>query len=318
RALPARKGRVARIVLGPIDVWRTLRVTKPRLIHVHDPELIPLAILWRLGRGRSAVYDAHEDLPKQVMGKGYIPPAARTFVARIARALEVSADKHLDTIVAATPSIARNYERAPVVLVQNFPWLREFPELAGPASGTSRKFVYVGGIADQRGCLEMMRAAAESTSQAELVLAGPASESMMQAIQSQAGNRIAYLGNLPADEVPQVLAGSLAGLVLFHPLANNLESQPTKLFEYMAAGLPFIASDFPAWRELLGEFDCGFFVDPLDVQAIRDTLDLVVADPASAREMGRRGRKAFETAFTFEVEAARLVAATTKLLSPAN
>jgi len=315
RALPRRNGRLARMTLGPLDVWRALRITKPRLIHVHDPELIPLALVWRLGRGRKAIYDAHEDLPKQVMGKLYIPRSARKIVAHLARILEVSADRYLDTIVVATPSIARNFTRAPVVLVQNFPWLRDFPEPGEPASESPRKFVYVGGISAERGCLEMMHAAAESTSHPELVLAGPATESMKKAMQSQSESGVEYLGVLPAEKIPQVLSDALAGVVLFHPLANNLESQPTKLFEYMAAGLPFIASDFEAWRQLLGEFDCGYFVNPLDVGAIRDTLDRLMDNPASAREMGRRGRRAFETSFTFEIEATKLVAATNELLS---
>ena len=82
----------------------------------------------------------------------------------------------------------------------------------------------------------------------------------------------------------------------------------------MAAGRPFVASNFESWRKLLGEFDCGFFIDPLDVSALRDTLDHIIDEPESAREMGRRGRAAIERAFTFEIEAAKLSAMTREML----
>jgi glycosyltransferase involved in cell wall biosynthesis len=315
RALRGRSNRLGRMVLGPVDAWRALRVLRPSLIHVHDPELIPLALVWRLGHGRTAIYDAHEDLPKQVMGKTYIPEPLRKVVARFAHGLELTADKHLDSIVAATPRIARNFTHAPVVLVQNFPWLRDFPEPVAPKPGVKPKIVYVGGITAERGCVEMIRGVQESNNRPELVLAGQATDEMRKLMAAESDNGITYLGIVPADQVPGIVADSCAGLVLLHPLLNYLESQPTKLFEYMAAGLPFVASDFESWRNLLSDLDCGFFIDPLDVQAIADTLDRIVKDPQSAREMGGRGREALKKSFTFEIEAERLITVTQKLLS---
>jgi len=82
----------------------------------------------------------------------------------------------------------------------------------------------------------------------------------------------------------------------------------------MAAGRPFVASNFKSWQSLLSEFDCGFFIDPLDVQALRETLGRIIDDPESAREMGRRGREALVKSFTFEIEAEKLIAMTRELL----
>jgi len=313
-ALPRRSSRLTRMALGPFDAWRALRRIRPTVIHVHDPELIPLAALWRLRPGRRAVYDAHEDLPKQVVGKTYVPRPLRKPLARFARGLEVFADRHLDAIVAATPSIARNFTRAPVVLVQNFPWLREYPAPTDPSQGDRPKVVYVGGISAERGATEMIQAIQRSRHDAQLVLAGPlagpAKETVLRAVDA----RVCYLGVLPASQVPQTVAEGLAGLVLFHPTPNNLESQPTKLFEYMAAARPFIASNFPSWLELVGHAGCGFFVDPLDVNAIQRSIDQLLDDRELALEMGRRGRAALVQSFTFERESERLISMTRMLL----
>ncbi|HEY5530199.1 MAG TPA: glycosyltransferase family 4 protein [Thermoleophilia bacterium] len=313
-ALPRRSNRLARMVVGPFDAWRALRRVRPTMIHVHDPELIPLAALWRLRPGRKAVYDAHEDLPKQVMGKTYIPRPLRRPVAKLARALEALADRQLDAIVAATPSIARNFTHARVVLVQNFPWLRDYPEPADPPVGEHPKVVYVGGISAQRGAAEMVQAIQLSRHDAELVLAGPLTGPAKELVERAPNARVRYLGVLPASQVPGIVAQASVGLVLFHPVPNNLESQPTKLFEYMAAARPFIASDFPSWRELVGNTGCGLFVDPLDVAAIRRSINQLLDDRESALEMGRRGRAAFVQSFTFECESAKLASMTRALV----
>lgn len=313
RALPRRGSRLARMILGPMDAWRELRRLRPDVIHVHDPELIPLAVVWKLIHRSRFVFDAHEDLAKQVMGKPYIPANLRPTVRLFASALERAADRYADLIVAATPSIARLFTRSEVVLVQNFPWLRDFPTPTPVPEGTTAA-VYVGGIAEARGALDMLEAISLAQTKPRLVLAGPvATESLRQTLEKNPA--VTYHGLLPASEVPGVVDEGAVGMVLFHPLPNNLEAQPTKIFEYMAAERPFICSDFPFWRDLVGSYDCGLFVDPQDPVAIAEALDTLIADPELAARMGKNGRHAVEQKFVFENEAERLVAATRRLFS---
>lgn len=311
RALPARASRWARMLQGPLDAWRLLRDIDPALVHVHDPELIPLAILWARVHNRPAVYDAHEDLPAQVLSKPYLSPRARPLIARLARSLEGWADRSLDGVIAATPSIARNYQRAPVTMVQNFPWLRDFP--AAPSMrAASRSASYIGGVSHIRGVREML-AAAELRPSFRIVMAGPAESPQVEALVERSAH-VDYQGVMPATALPELLAGSQVGLVLFHPLPNHLEAQPTKLFEYMAAGIPFVASDFLAWRRLLEPYECGLFVDPKDVSAIHGAVTWLLDNPDEAAAMGRRGRLAMVDHFTFEAEARHLVELTRTML----
>lgn len=311
-ALPRRSERLGRMVLGPLDAWLALRRIRPDLIHVHDPELIPLAILWRLLRRRPAVYDAHEDLAKQVTGKGYLPRHLRPLIVRAAALVEWLADQGLSGVVAATPAIARNFTKAHVTLVQNFPWTASFPPPEA-IRHAQMDAVYVGALSEGRGLQQMLTLAAATSSDGAVVLAGPAAPEHRAAM-SQAGG-VHYVGTVPAADVPGLLAVARLGLAVLHPLDNYLEAQATKIYEYMAAGRPFVASAFPAWVQQLGHHGCGIFVDPLDDQSIASAVATLRTDLELARLMGRRGRRAWEQHFTFEPEASRLVAMTTGLLS---
>jgi glycosyltransferase involved in cell wall biosynthesis len=198
--------------------------------------------------------------------------------------------------------------------------LRDFPDEPAPAAPAERArqeltLSYVGGITRERGGLEMLRAVGAARQPTRLVLAGAASSDMRREIEADSSGRVRYLGLLPVDRVPGVIAESDVGLVLFHPLPNHLECQPTKLFEYMAAGKPFIASNFAAWQELLGEFDCGYFIDPTDPLALQTVIDRIAACPAEASARGVRARRALVEHFVFEGESERLVGLTRGLLA---
>src|SRR5690606_27542083 len=88
-------------------------------------------------------------------------------------------------------------------------------------------------------------------------------------------NKVQFLGFLPRDGVARVLNQSIAGLVTLHPTPAYLNSLPIKMFEYMSAGLPVIASNFPLWREIVESNDCGICVDPLDSEQIAAAIDFL-------------------------------------------
>lgn len=313
-ALPRRRGRVRRMVLGPLDAWRALLRLQPTMIHVHDPELIPLALLWRLSaRSRVAVYDAHESLPKQMAAKTYLPPWLRPALASLARGIEKLADRGLNAVVAATPPIAQRYANPRTAVVQNFPWREEFDPPHTVATAPTTSVCYVGAITPERGLAEMIEGVRRSGAAGRLVLAGPASAAAQRLLDDH-GGRVEYLGQVNPERVPAIISASAVGLAVLHPMPNYVDSQPTKIFEYMAAGRPFVASAFPYWLDLLGGSDAGVFVDPLDPQAVADAIDQLLADPAEAGRLGANGRAAFDTRFCFDVEAHQLVSLTRELL----
>lgn len=303
--------------------WERMLVTSRRVFavgaelggevyHFHDPEGLAWAAGWQERLGRGFVYDAHEDYRLDILDKGWLPAPVRGPVARRFGGMEDAVAGKLAGIVAATPAIARRFAGLKrVAVVNNFALPGEAGLPGGPpaAAGGPPAFIYAGAIAPGRGVAEMLAALARVPPPARLGLAGAfASPAFRGELSGRPGwERVDVYGFLGREELARKFSGSVAGLLLYGPAANNLQARPTKLFEYMAAGLPVIASDFPGLREIIEGNACGLLVDPGDPAAIAAAMREVLADPARAREMGRRGRRAVATQYNWEGEFPKLL-----------
>jgi glycosyltransferase involved in cell wall biosynthesis len=178
-----------------------------------------------------------------------------------------------------------------------------------PAWGSRDSAVcYQGAISWERGLREMVAAVAQADRR--LLLAGAYSDEMDRtAVRQLPGwEAVEELGTLDRSRLWAIMCRCRIGLVLFHPCPNHMEAQPNKLFEYMAAGLPVIASNFPMWRELVEGCRCGICVDPMDSKAIAKGITWLFDHPEEADKMGQRGREAIREHFNWESEARKLLA----------
>lgn len=278
------------------------------LYHLHDPELLP-ASLWLKRRGKKVLYDAHEDLPEQVKGHSYLPEWTRPTVAWIAGLVVRTVCRRLDGVVAATPYIRDQFRAMDInsTDVSNFPILGELDAEQNWAT-KRRQVCYVGTIAAVRGVVDIVRAMEFVKGDVRLALGGQLVGSDVDAVvRQEAGwTRVDALGYLDRIRTRETMAQSVAGLVTLHPNGNYLNAQPVKLFEYMAAGIPVIASDFPLWRRIVEDAECGLLVDPLDPRAIAAAVDWLVDNPEAAQRMGESGRKAILKRYSWDVEKRRL------------
>jgi len=82
---------------------------------------------------------------------------------------------------------------------------------------------------------------------------------------------------------------------------------PNKMFEYMIAELPIIASNFLLWREIVEKNNCGICVNPLDPKEIAEAIEYLIEHPDEARKMGENGRKAVLEKYNWEKESKKLL-----------
>jgi glycosyltransferase involved in cell wall biosynthesis len=303
-----RGGRLDRMARGG---WRALRAAwaeRADIYHLHDPELLWVGVLLKL-RGR-VVYDVHEDVPKQVLSKHWLPVRTRALVSKAVALVEQLAARIVDGIVAATPTIARKFPGPRTRVVQNFPEAAFGRGVAAPPPLTGRPdaFVYTGGLMAIQGIREMAEAFAMLPPGMTGTVAGTFQPPEFQAeIAAMPGwQRVRFLGQVPRAEIVRAMDRANVGIVLNHPTPNYLDAYSTKMFEYMARGLPVVCSNFPLWTEIVAGAECGLTVDPRSAQAIADAIRSLNEDPELARRLGENGRRAIAERYNWEAELTKL------------
>lgn len=304
------KNRLDRMGLAARRVLAKARELKAALYHLHDPELLPAGLALKRGGG-CVIFDAHEDLPRQLLSKPYLHPATRRIISVSAAWFERYACRKLDHVVAATPAIRDKFVSLQVesTNINNYPLVHELEAQVSWDQKRSQ-VCYIGGIASIRGIRELVRAMDLCTSGVRLELVGKFGErGLREDVAGEPGWKcVDERGFLDREGVRSVLGRSLAGIVTFLPEPNHIESQPNKMFEYMSAGLPVIGSNFPLWRQIIEGNDCGLCVDPSDPLAIARAIDFLVENPDVARTMGSNGRRAVLTRYNWGSEETKLLA----------
>ncbi|MBL7942750.1 MAG: glycosyltransferase family 4 protein [Flavobacteriales bacterium] len=306
KVLPFSGGRLKRMLQGTRQIFRAAIGEDADIYHFHDPELLPTGVrLIKLGK--RVIYDSHEDLPRQLKHKHYIPKLIAGFIAGRVEKFEDRHARRLSAIVTATDHIRERFARYhnTCITLRNYPRLDELSDVHGQPG--TRTLCYIGSITESRGIRQMLDAL--HLVDAQLLLGGKFSPPALQqeATLHPAWKKVTYLGFLNRDGVRSALAQSAIGLVPLHPSPGYSEALPVKMFEYMAAGIPVITSDIPLWRQILETNHCGSAVNVFDPRQFADTINAYLSDPTRALNEGTSGRNAVLSTYNWETEVVKLI-----------
>ena len=304
----ARLPRAAR----PLAGWRLMAAARREgadIYHVHDPELLPVALWLARSTGAPVVYDAHEYLGQTARTKAWLPAPLRLPIAVAAERAERAAARRLAAVVTSNEDLAARFAAggARAVSVANSPWADSFPE---PEPAPAEPVVlYVGGIGPLRG-MPLMRAAFPMVDApgARLVLAGPGDPG------PDLPHGVEHVGVVDHSAVPALLAACAVAWIPLQRHGNYDRAVPTKLIEAMAAGRPVVASDLGRMSAIVRAAGCGIIVPPADAEAHAHALTHLLRNPEAAAAMGRAGRRAFLEGLDFDTEARSLTALYAEIL----
>lgn len=263
------------------------------VILVHDPELLPPLAIARLARWFRRrrlpvlVWDVHED-PAAQMFMLPLPAWAQRAGAAALTAVERLAERAFRLLLAETPYQERF--RRPHPLVPNSV---RVPTAAPQPAEKRPRVVYLGALTRARGSAEIIEIARRLPDVTVEVLgnARPDVDTELRQAMVTAPN-LRYRGFVPNTEALQHLPGALAGLSLLHDQPNYAHSQPTKVMEYMAHGLPAITTPNEASRALVTAADAGAVIGFGDVDGAVRTIREWDADRATRDRLAANAYRA--------------------------
>ena len=310
RAVPKFDSRLSRMIRTTWYVYREALRQKAQVYHFHNTELMPVGWLLKL-QGKRVFYDVREDTPADIRDRFYIPRYARPVVANAVDIAEKFSGRFLDGIIAATDHIGERFLTAKTAVVQNFPLLDEYSPESVPYLQREPMVLYIGTITPVRGLLELVDAMGLLPAElpARLSIGGafdpPALET--EARQKAGWKRTDHAGWQNRQGLLDLLGKARIGVVPFLPAANHTDCQPTKLFEYMVAGLPVVATDLLQVGKIVRDAQCGILVEPGNPQAMANAIQWLLEHPQEAEEMGLRGRQAILRTYNWNSQAHLLV-----------
>lgn len=308
------KNRLHRCFKRSKSVYQKALEIDAKIYHFHDPELLFVGYL--LGRkGKIVVFDAHEDFPKQILQKTYIPKIFRSIMSKAASMIDRLLSIKMSLIISVVPSINEKYLKfgCKSIEVRNYPILHErtIPEW----KQREKKICYAGGITEVRGIGNLLDAIVNT--KYSINLAGAFSDKFYEEkVKTHLGwKQVIHHGFVSQNELSYIYDNSKIGIGLFHPAPNHNEGISTKLYEYMYAGLPVIISDsVKSNKDVVDKHKCGIVVNPFNNEEVVNAINLLMNNDQLASEMGCNGRKAVKEYYNWKNEEKQLINAYNKLI----
>lgn len=302
--------RISRMTKIVFKVYKAALELRADIYHIHDPELLFIALLLKK-RGKKVIFDAHEDLPIQILSKPYLSKYFAKPISIFAVHYERFFCKRIDAVVSATSFIANKFSKVNQVSinVNNYPKIDEFTSISTDNFLKRKSCCYIGGITKVRGIYEIVNAMSLVDQNVTMILAGNFSEEKVKKdiVQLDGWKSVNEMGWVNRKGISNVLKDSFAGLVTLHPIENYIDALPVKMFEYMASGIPVISSNIDLWQGIVETEDCGICVDPYSVSQIADAINYLSENIDVAFKMGQNGRNAVIKKYNWDVEKIKLI-----------
>lgn len=308
----APRNRLSRVVCISRRIFKKAKELDADIYHFHDPELIPVGVKLK-GVGKKVIFDIHENVALQIKDKEYLNPFVRYLFSKIYSVYEKIKVNKFDHVILAETSYFDYYpkvmEKKTVIL--NVPDIERTEKfIVQDRSACEDKLFYIGGISVNRGVdlvIDAFKSLKNDGYDISIDFVGPYDLKVISEFHlDEFGKSVKFHGRLPLDLGLELSKTAKIGLSILKPIDNYKKSYSTKVFEYMAVGLPVITSNFELYKNVVEKNKCGLCVNPLDVKEIVDAIKYVLDNPDEANNMGKNGVLATRTVYNWCLEKDKL------------
>lgn len=254
---------------------------RPDVLHAHDVNVLPTVWLASKLTRAKLVYDAHEISSGR---EGY--RKIGRLVAWIEKKIMPQAAGTITTTDARAKFFARAYGIPRPLVLQNRPRLVrvEGDGRIRRELGLSLPYpivIYQGGLQPGRGLDRLIRAAVSVNNAYFVFVGGGSMEGELKELSSALGlcERVFFIPTVPLAELPYYTASADIGVQpIENTCLNHFTTDSNKLFEYVVARLPVVASSLPEISRVVKDHDLGVLVQPNDTDALAEAIRKLVED----------------------------------------
>jgi glycosyltransferase involved in cell wall biosynthesis len=264
-------------------------------VHAHDVNTLPTAWLASKFSGSPLVYDAHEISTDR---EGYA--SFRKLVGWVEKYLAPRSAAMITTTDTRAKFFARAYGVPRPLVLQNRPRFIITPRTSKIRDELGLRdpwpiVLYQGGLQQGRGLPNLIRAACRVKNAYFVFIGGGRLELELKSLVQSLGLdcRVFFIPTVPLSDLPVYTASADLGVQpIENTCLNHYSTDSNKLFEYMMAGLPVVATSMPEIRKLVGAYDFGTVVEPDDVEELAIAIQMLVDSPEIRAKMSENALRA--------------------------
>lgn len=278
------------------------------LVHFHDIDLLPWMSL--LSMAKPVIYDVHENYPEEMLVRDWFPLSVRNLLAGVVRWGQFGLAWPITNVVLVTPAQERDFGRACFnpLHIKNFASIELLEGVEDNYCSRTAAVVFTGSHHENNGSLLLLEIAERIQTRrpglrfytTDRFASAQFRPRMLAEIERRRLRNLVFVPYVKSDELMGVLNRATIAISPNLRVWQQIHGIHTKLFEYMAAGLPVIASDLPYQVEVVAGNQAGLLAQPEDAESFVAAIERLVDDPAYAEDLGRHGQRAFRAQYCWE------------------
>lgn len=307
RAIKDSKNRIVRFTLTNFKIFCWC-LKKPSSIYMLvTPDLLIIGLILKFFFKRRVIYCALENYADKMYAKSWIPAKIRSYICWILVQMESFVSKLLDAVIVVDSYTKRRFVMSKrLVLLPNYPLFEPLIKNIKPKRNVYKdgkfKMVFIGGISIARGLETMLNILKSLEKEYEIHLYGLISGTKSMKIINES-DRFIYHGAIQPPQVISTFSIYDVGLCFYEKSLGyeHAGENSQKFFEYMAAGIPIICSNFPKFKEIVEGENAGITVENNDYKTIASFIISLKKDEKLRKLLGENGRKAIKEKFNWEI-----------------